>query len=67
MKTASGYKSGASKTRPYAKAYCETRGCGWESVGATNSHREGKKHARENKHCVVVQLDHERIYNHEEK
>lgn len=66
MKTASGRRPGEWKTRPYCKAECETRGCDWK-LEKRNARAEGKKHAKESKHCVVVLVDYDHIYNYEEK
>jgi hypothetical protein len=61
-KTASGYSSGEWSTKPDFFAECLT--CGW-SLRARNGQGAGALHARRNKHCVRVEVEVARIYNHE--
>jgi len=58
----SGYHRGEWSTRAEYTAECQT--CGWTCVGP-NAQGTGARHARAHKHCVRVQVDVARIYNHE--
>jgi hypothetical protein len=60
--TAAGYASGEWSTKPDYQADCLT--CGWQLRGR-NAQGPGAVHARKHKHCVRVEVDVARIYNHE--
>ncbi len=49
-------------TKPCATAECRT--CSW-TCDAKNAQAVGAIHARTKKHCVRVQVEIARIYNHE--
>lgn len=54
------------KKRRYYEARCETRGCDWRESGQ-GTLSKAATHARDNKHCVYVEIDCDRIYDYEEK
>lgn len=64
MKTASGYSQGEWSTRPDYRANCLT--CGWQ-LQSRNAQGTAAQHARRHKHCVVIDVELVRVYNHEEK
>lgn len=61
-KTKSGYSRGEWSTKPDYVAECLT--CGW-SLEGRNAQGPAATHSRKHKHCVRVQVDVARIYNHE--
>lgn len=60
--SASGYHRGEWSVKPYFRAECLT--CGW-SCQAQNAQGIAAQHARRHKHCVRVEIENVRIYNHE--
>lgn len=61
-RTASGYAPGEWSTKPDYEAECLT--CGWR-LASRNAQGAAATHARKHKHCVRVQVEVARIYNHE--
>jgi ribosomal protein L34E len=61
-RTASGYQRGEWSTKADYRAECQT--CGWTLHGR-NAQGPGAIHARKHKHCVRVEVETARIYNHE--
>jgi hypothetical protein len=62
VRSASGYSRGEWSTRPDYRAECLT--CGW-FCQAKNAQGVAAQHARKHKHCVRVEVEVTRIYNHE--
>lgn len=60
--TACGYSRGEWGTKPDATAECLT--CDWRCQAA-NAHGVGAQHARKHGHCVRIEINVARIYNHE--
>lgn len=61
-RSASGYRRGEWGTKPDYVAECMT--CSW-SLRSRNAQGPAAIHARKHKHCVRVEVDTTRIYNHE--
>lgn len=61
-KTSSGYSSGEWSTKLFYMVDCLT--CGWRLQGG-NALGSAAIHARKHKHCVRVDVELARIYNHE--
>ncbi len=60
--SASGYKRGEWGTKPSYRAECLT--CGWK-LESFNAQGPAAIHARKHQHCVHVDVEISRIYNHE--
>ncbi len=61
-KSASGYQRGEWSSRPDYRADCMT--CGW-TLSNRNAQGPAAIHARKHKHCVRVEVEVARVYNHE--
>jgi hypothetical protein len=61
-KSASGYSRGEWSTKPSYLVECRT--CGWTLRGF-NGQGTAALHARRHKHCVFVEVEVTRVYNHE--
>lgn len=61
-RSASGYHRGEWSTKPDYVAECLT--CGWR-LASRGAQGPGAVHARKHKHCVRVEVETARIYNHE--